>query len=272
MLKQAYCLNCENTLQSDDQFCSHCGQDTYVHPITFAHFIHDATHFFTHADKGIFFLIRKLAHQPGIVAREYLSGKRKKYMSPLSFFLLMVGLFVFTLTTFNTFEQPEAYAEMRQAAEETKDPIARERRLKKTERAIQANRFMTKNSNFISLLLATPLVSLIFFLFYRKSGYNYTEHLAVNFYFGGFSALFFIFIIAPMVNLVNQPGFYLTAIGLFLLLEMLYRSFAYYQFMNKKGMMNYLKALTTSAIGIIIWSIVSSTFIYLYIQYGFHLF
>jgi hypothetical protein len=193
-------------------------------------------------------------------------------MSPLSFFLLMVGVFVFTLSLFRTFEQPTAYENMRQAAEQTKDPVARERRLQKTERAIEANRFMTKHSNFVSLLFATPLISLVLFLFYRRKGYNYTEHLAVNFYFGGFNALFFIFIIAPFANLVNKPGFYLTAVGLFLLLETLYRSFAYYQFMNGRGWRHYTKALAASAFGVILWSMISSFFIYLYIQYGFHLF
>ena len=265
---QGYCLNCENILQPDDQFCSQCGQNAHVHPITFSHFIHDATHFFTHADKGIFALLKGLTFRPGFVAREYLAGKRKKYMSPLNFFLIMVGLFVFTLTTFHTMDQPSQYEAMRKNAESQKDPVVKQRRLDKTKRAEQANNFMAKNSNFVSLLFATPLITLVFFIFYRKAGYNYMEHLAINFYFSGFGSLIFIVLIAPMVRLVNRPTFVIVAIGIFLFLEVLYRSLAYYQFMKRRGGIAYTKAFLVSFLSIILWSALSTTFIQLYIDYG----
>jgi hypothetical protein len=44
-------------------------------------------------------------------------------MSPLNFFLIMVGLFVFTLTTFHTMDQPSQYEAMRKNAESQKDPV-----------------------------------------------------------------------------------------------------------------------------------------------------
>jgi len=267
-MTKGHCLNCESSLQPDDQFCSQCGQTTQVHPITFHHFIHDATHFFTHADKGIFGLLKGLAFRPGIVAKEYLAGKRKKYMSPLNFFLIMVGLFVFTLTTFHTMDQPAQYEAMRKNAESQQDPVVKQRRLEKTKRAEEANHFMSRNSNLVSLLFATPLMTLVFFLFYRKAGYNYMEHLAVNFYFSGFGSLIFIVVIAPLVRIVNSPSFLAIAIGLFLLLEVIYRSIAYYQFMNRKGVGAYTKALLVSFLGIILWTTLSTTFIRLYIDYG----
>ncbi len=49
----------------------------------------------THADKGLFQLLRDLVIKNGQVAREYVDGKRKKYFSPLNFFLLVAAVFVF---------------------------------------------------------------------------------------------------------------------------------------------------------------------------------
>jgi hypothetical protein len=52
-------------------------------------------HYFTHADKGIFQLLKALVTQTGTVAREFVSGKRKKYFPPFNFFLIVAALFVF---------------------------------------------------------------------------------------------------------------------------------------------------------------------------------
>ena len=94
---------------------------------------HEVVHFFTHADKGIFYLVKMLATNPGKVAREYIRGKRKKYFSPLNFFLVVVGLFVFVQVSF----KPTGAVNLNMMKEQVMkipDPVARERRLAKLER------------------------------------------------------------------------------------------------------------------------------------------
>lgn len=71
-----------------------------MHRLNTAHLSHEVLHFVTHADKGTFYLIRKLAIALGMVAREYIGGRRKKYFNPLILFLIVVGLFVLVQTTF----------------------------------------------------------------------------------------------------------------------------------------------------------------------------
>jgi hypothetical protein len=73
------CLNCEENLEISAKFCPQCGQKTDTHRLTIGHIVHDSVHAITHADKGIFHLLKDLAVRPGVVAREYIGGKRKKY-------------------------------------------------------------------------------------------------------------------------------------------------------------------------------------------------
>jgi len=263
------CANCDHLLKPDQNFCENCGQQAAIHRISFGHVIHEGVHFLTHADKGIFYLLKQLAVRPGHVAREYIGGKRKKYMPPVNFFLIMVGLFVLATSTFKTFERPGNFAEVKKMLAKEPNEVIRERRLVKINRAEQTTKFMGKNSNLVSLLIATPFVTLIFFLFNIRRKYNYTEHLVANFYFAGFSALFFVLLVAPLSHFINSAQFYLSAISGFLIFEIIYRSIAYYQFTNKKGIKHYLFALFPSIISVVLWSVLSYTIIQFYIDTGF---
>ncbi|HEY0058223.1 MAG TPA: DUF3667 domain-containing protein [Flavisolibacter sp.] len=262
------CLNCRQALQPGHRFCSACGQKADTHRISFKHFLHDLLHGFTHADIGIFHLIKQLALKPGEVARNYLAGQRKRYFPPMNFYLIMIGLFVFTLGLFHTFEQPNNFAQLRADVSKISDAVVRERRMMKLDRAETAMAFMTKKSNLVSLLLATPLAAFVFFLFYIRRNLNYAEHLVSNFYFAGFSALFFILVVGPLVSLVDSQSFYLGAMSAFLFAEMLYRSIAYYQLMNRKGARHYLYALLASITAVGLWILLSQAIVIYYIDHG----
>ncbi len=268
-MQPARCLNCEQTILPEQKFCSQCGQKTDIHRLDFHYLVHEAVHSITHADKSIFNLLAKLSYQPGHVARNFLAGKRKRFLSPLNFYLIIIGVFVFLLSTFKTFEQPTNFAAWRAGISQIKDPIERDRKLQKIDRSENAMKFMSKNSNLVNLLAATPLVSLIFFVFYRKRAYNFTEHLVSNFYFSGFAASVFMLLIAPVINIFQSTNVYLTGIACFLLFELLYRSIAYYQLMNIKGTRHYLYALFASFTAVICWILLSRWVINTYIETGF---
>ena len=91
LMQPANCLNCGSALEPAQRFCPQCGQNADTHRLNFKHIWHDLIHAFTHADKGIFSLIWQLVYRPGVVAREYVEGKRKKYFNPFTFVILIVG-------------------------------------------------------------------------------------------------------------------------------------------------------------------------------------
>jgi len=101
------CANCNfQPLVQDFRFCPACGQSTPPHRITFHHVWHESIHAVTHADKGIFHLIKDLVLQPGKVLSAYiLEGKRKKYFNPFTFILIMAGLLLVSTAIFKPYPQ-----------------------------------------------------------------------------------------------------------------------------------------------------------------------
>jgi hypothetical protein len=85
------CKNCNHHFKGE--FCSQCGQKHSVLRFTFAHIFSEAFHAFTHADKGVLILVKKLFTNPGEVAYEYIvECKRKKYFNLFTFFVLVSAL------------------------------------------------------------------------------------------------------------------------------------------------------------------------------------
>lgn len=75
-MQPTICLNCETALSDGQRFCPNCGQKTDTHRLTWKHFSHEVFHALAPADKGLVYLFKKLVLRPGVVAREYLAGKR----------------------------------------------------------------------------------------------------------------------------------------------------------------------------------------------------
>jgi hypothetical protein len=66
-MRPTNCLNCGSGLGAGYKFCATCGQKANTHRLSFHEIGHDALHYVTHADKGIFHLIKELARRPGKV-------------------------------------------------------------------------------------------------------------------------------------------------------------------------------------------------------------
>jgi hypothetical protein len=85
--KEKNCLNCG--AEVNQRFCPECGQENTVnHPsfhYLFAHFFEDLLHY----DSGFWKTMKTLLFKPGIIVREYLSGKRKTYMPPVKLYIFI---------------------------------------------------------------------------------------------------------------------------------------------------------------------------------------
>ena len=87
------CNNCHQSFEG--KYCSHCGQKASVGRLTIQEVFHEVVHSLLHAEKGIIKLTKGLLFSPAKVYTGYFSGKRKTYFSPVTFFLLSMGLLVF---------------------------------------------------------------------------------------------------------------------------------------------------------------------------------
>jgi hypothetical protein len=87
------CKNCGNTFTG--KFCNQCGEKLYhEHDRSFTHLLEEAFHFLTHFEGTFFTTLKAMATRPGKISLEYCAGLRKKYFKPISFFLMMVIIYL----------------------------------------------------------------------------------------------------------------------------------------------------------------------------------
>jgi hypothetical protein len=77
----------------EERFCSHCGQenldieDSAFH--LFIHYIQDLFHY----DGKLWHTLKSLVTRPGLVAMEYMEGKRQRYLEPIRFYVFASTVF-----------------------------------------------------------------------------------------------------------------------------------------------------------------------------------
>ncbi len=87
------CKNCGNSFTG--KYCNNCGEKVYdEHDKSVLHFFEEGLHFITHFEGTLFTTIKTMFRRPGQLSFDYCEGKRKKYFKPLSFFLLLVVLYL----------------------------------------------------------------------------------------------------------------------------------------------------------------------------------
>lgn len=83
------CANCQAPVSSP--YCGQCGQATHVGRLSLLELAHDTWHALTHADKGILRLSLDLLRRPRPTYLDYFAGQRRRYFSPVLYFLLFAG-------------------------------------------------------------------------------------------------------------------------------------------------------------------------------------
>lgn len=86
------CENCEAALHG--HYCHDCGQSVHNPVRNFGHAIEEVFESFWHLDGRVFRTLRELM-SPGKVAREYLAGRRVRYIPPLRLFVIVSVLTFF---------------------------------------------------------------------------------------------------------------------------------------------------------------------------------
>jgi len=86
------CLNCANKYQG--KYCNECGQAAEVERVTAKHLFHETVHILTHYEKGFLHTIWHFLVKPGTASIKYINGKRKEYQKPVSYILILTGLYI----------------------------------------------------------------------------------------------------------------------------------------------------------------------------------
>jgi hypothetical protein len=91
-----HCANCQTPLTGS--FCHACGQRDHVHR-SLLHLGEEFLHGLLHFDTKAWHTLPLLAARPGKLTREYVQGKRTRYVSPLALFLFMVFFMFFVVSS-----------------------------------------------------------------------------------------------------------------------------------------------------------------------------
>lgn len=167
-----YCKNCGTI--TEDLYCAHCGQRSSVSKVTFSETFHDLTDNLFSLSAPLPVTFRELVLNPGAMLRDYLSGKRKKYYRPISFFILstLVYLFIRWVIGFDD------YIEILVGGKEQKIDL---------ELFFHARDYMFQNIKSLAFILVLTL-AIFMKLFFGKQ-YTLAEYIAVSFYLNGLYSL-----------------------------------------------------------------------------------
>ena len=88
-IHEGACLNCGAVLVGP--YCRACGQRAHVHR-TLGAFFHDLLHGVLHFEGKTWRTLPLLVWKPGKLTREYIDGRRARYVSPIALFLFVVFL------------------------------------------------------------------------------------------------------------------------------------------------------------------------------------
>lgn len=211
------CKNCNNNYNGN--FCNICGQSSHTQKINFQYVLHEIQHSILHVDSGIFYTIKELFLRPGNSIREFIEGKRIKHFKPAAFVIILSLIYSFLEHKIDkiTFIEDGLLGIVEGA---NYDDNHNDKEYKIFEWFIHHYSY--------TVLFLIPVFSLASFLAFKKSKYNYFEHLVLNNFL--FGQITLIFILTIPLSLIFSNNYNVEIIRI--VLAVIFAFWAYFQFFN----------------------------------------
>jgi len=225
------CVNCDAEFAAGHVFCAHCGQKLVVDKLSVRESLRDM---WLTILRPVLALVRALLVRPGYVARDYVNGKRKRFLGPYAFLFLIVGLAsaVIVLSGFKVLHGKELVLGTASPNAEALNAVA----------VAAVADFLQRHINAV-ILLDTPLLAAFSRLLFRKKGPSFAEHLVLASYTSGMRSLFTTVIVIPgsfiIFRLTRTDSTYIEAASL--LVWFAYFAFAMVQFSRDHRLSSGLK-------------------------------
>jgi len=183
------CKNCAAELT--DAFCATCGQRADTRRISWKWLGEEFLSSVFVLERGLLFTLKELFTRPGYMMREYLDGKRKAHFKPLSFVLVMAAVYSILYPN-----MPPDYSSTNASMQKSMEMM----------NVIMGHYALVE-------LALIPLFATFTWLFLRKYGHNFAEHLVIQAFLSGQRILFNI-VVLPF-NLFGLEGTTVAASLLF---------------------------------------------------------
>lgn len=99
------CLNCGTQISNEANFCSKCGQVNDTNRLSVKQYFSEYLNGFFNFDNRFLKTIIPLIFKPGFVTKEYIEGRRVKYVNPFQLYLHITILFFLVVGIFNTIDK-----------------------------------------------------------------------------------------------------------------------------------------------------------------------
>lgn len=203
------CKHCGNQFKGN--YCNVCGEKVYhEHSKKITHLLEEGLHFITHFEGNLITTIKTVFTRPGNFSLDYCNGIRKKYFKPVSFFLLLVVLYLL----FPRFEglnmKLDTYVTKKYGFSWAAVPMVKEKmKSKNIPYPDVAKKYDAKSSavSKIALLLLIPLATVIIFLLFFISRKHFFDHFIISLeIMSWFIALHFLVVpfISFLAELINK--------------------------------------------------------------------
>ncbi len=180
------CKNCGASLRSDFDYCPSCGAKVIRNRLTLRNIGQDLSFQVFNLDNTFFKTFRHLFSKPETVLNSYISGTRKRYMNPISYFAIAItlsGILFFVLRniyevnlTSNSFSEKQAPTNMD---------------------------FIFDYQGLLSYLIMPIYALMSWLLFIDIKKLNYTEHLVANAYIIGQTSFVQVMVCLPLFGLFD---------------------------------------------------------------------
>ncbi|WP_186754721.1 DUF3667 domain-containing protein [Echinicola salinicaeni] len=97
--KLTHCLNCNQKLSNEDNYCPHCGQENMDKNVSIGLFIKDFFSNYISFETKLFRTIPIFISQPGRLSIEFNEGKRTKYIHPIRMYLILSLFYFFIISS-----------------------------------------------------------------------------------------------------------------------------------------------------------------------------
>jgi hypothetical protein len=221
--KKIICANCSSVFDKEYNFCPYCGQENRDLKLSFKHVVSDFLSGLFNVDNKLFVTLKLLLFKPAFLTREYVEGKRTKYISPvrLYLFISLVYFFIISFTTSSNIVDIGAKerGEADTAAMETVNNVTGLSVNDKSETLPYFLRVIVEKSRYIKtengkrvfwdkfrknvsagMFLLMPVTALILMLLFYKNHY-YLEHLILIIHLQ--SLWFLLFIVTILLNIMS---------------------------------------------------------------------
>ncbi|WP_026994565.1 DUF3667 domain-containing protein [Flectobacillus major] len=91
--KVEICHNCHTILTPEDNFCSNCGQENHDLKVGLGQLLYDVFEGITNFDTKFYNTAKSIFAQPGKITKDFLEGRRARYVPPIRLYLLTSFVF-----------------------------------------------------------------------------------------------------------------------------------------------------------------------------------